>query len=272
MSNTGTLPSNFSPPRPGVDARDDLRAVLDHLLRVERAGAAGDALHEQPRVLADEDAHLLTSHRDRATTFCAPSAMVLAAWMARPLSFEDLASELDVRALEPDDERHLQPELLRRRDDAVGDDVALHDAAEDVDEDRLHLRALEDHLEGLGDLLLVGAAADVEEVRRRDAVAGAEVLDDVHRRHREAGAVDEAADVAVERHVVEARGLRLELDRVLLVRVLEVLPLGVAELGVVVEVDLRVERDDVAALGDDERVDLAERAVLLDDAPRRGRA
>ena len=54
---------------------------------------------------------------------------------------------------------------------------------------------------------LRGAAADVEEVRRRFAVE----LDDVHRRHGEAGAVDHAADGAVERDVVEVvlRGLDL---------------------------------------------------------------
>ena len=41
-----------------------------------------------------------------------------------------------VRALEPDDERHLHAELLRGRHDALGDQVAAHDAAEDVHEDR----------------------------------------------------------------------------------------------------------------------------------------
>ena len=56
---------------------------------------------------------------------------------------------------------------------------------------------------------------------------------------------------------------RLELDRVFLVLVLELVPVLVAELGVVVEVDLRVERDHVAVLEDDERVHLEERAVLL---------
>jgi hypothetical protein len=54
-------------------------------------------------------------------------------------------------------------------------------------------------LEGLGDLLLGGAAADVEEVGRLAAVQ----LDDVHGRHRQARAVDHAADVAVELDVVE---------------------------------------------------------------------
>src|SRR5690606_13456196 len=52
---------------------------------------------------------------------------------------ENLSTELDVRALEAHDQRHLEPELLRRGHDAFGDEVALGDAAEDVDEDALHL-------------------------------------------------------------------------------------------------------------------------------------
>ena len=55
-------------------------------------------------------------------------------------------------------------------------------------------------LSAWSDLLGVRRAADVEEVRGLAAV----VLDQVHRRHREAGAVDHAADVAVELDVREA--------------------------------------------------------------------
>ena len=58
------------------------------------------------------------------------------------------------------------------------------------------------------------AAADVEEVGRLAAVE----LDDVHRRHREAGAVDHAADVAVERDVVQVVFRRFDLLGVLLRR------------------------------------------------------
>src|SRR5258708_5404318 len=47
---------------------------------------------------------------------------------------------LDVGALEPDPQRYGKAPLLRRRDDARRDDVALHDPAEDVDQHRLHLR------------------------------------------------------------------------------------------------------------------------------------
>src|SRR5882672_9420373 len=53
-----------------------------------------------------------------------------------PALAQDLAPQLHVRALEAHDEGHLEPQLPGRGHDAVRDDVALHDAAEDVDEDR----------------------------------------------------------------------------------------------------------------------------------------
>src|SRR5262245_51609495 len=72
---------------------------------------------------------------------------------------EDTPALLGVRALQPHDERHLDRELLRRGDDPLGDQVAAHDAAEDVDEDRAHVRVAQDQLEGLLHLLLVRAAS-----------------------------------------------------------------------------------------------------------------
>ena len=111
---------------------------------------------------------------------------------------------------------------------------------------------------------LVGAAADVEEVGRRRAVQ----LDDVHRRHGQAGAVDHAADVAVERDVVQVVLGGLQLLRVLLRLVAQLVQLRVAEQGVVVEADLGIERDDVAGAGDDQRVDLDDRAVERDERAR----
>ena len=95
-----------------------------------------------------------------------------------------------------------------------GEHVAAQDAAEDVDEHRLHVLVRHQDLERVADLLGVGAAADVEEVRR----LAARQLDDVHRRHRQAGAVDHAADVAVEADVVERELRRLDLERVLFAR------------------------------------------------------
>jgi len=58
-----------------------------------------------------------------------------------------------------------QADLAGRRDDALGDDVAAHDAAEDVDQNALDIGIGEDELEGGGHALLGGAAADIEEVR-----------------------------------------------------------------------------------------------------------
>src|ERR1700731_3058544 len=104
---------------------------------------------------------------------------------------DDLLAGIDIGAFEPHHQRHLQADFLHRGDHALGDDVAFHDAAEDVDQDALHVGIGGDDLEGGGDLGLVGAAADVEEVGRRHAVE----LDDVHRGHGQAGAIDHAADV-----------------------------------------------------------------------------
>src|SRR5262249_21218276 len=66
----------------GCDARDDLRTVRHALLGVEAARAAGDALHEDTRVFADEDAH---DGVTALTIFSAPSAMLSAGMIARPL-------------------------------------------------------------------------------------------------------------------------------------------------------------------------------------------
>ena len=121
---------------------------------------------------------------------------------------------------------------------------------------------LQHDLEGLGHLLGRGAAAHVEEVGGRAAVE----LDHVHGRHREARAVHEAADVAVELDVVQVELRGLDLRGILLVEVAQRDDLGMAEERVVVEVELRVERHDAAVAGDDERVDLDERAVALVEA------
>ena len=83
----------------------------------------------------------------------------------------------------------------------------------------------------------VGAAADVEEIGREGAVQ----LDDVHRRHGEAGAVDHAADIAVQLDVGEVVFRRLDLHRILFGEVAQSLEVGVAELGIIVEADLGVE-------------------------------
>src|SRR5262245_49154204 len=99
---------------------------------------------------------------------------------------QNLLAELDIGAFEPYDQRYRQVHFTDRGDDAFGDDVATHDAAEDVDQNAFHIRTTQDDLEGFGNLLLRCAAADIEEVGRFLTIE----LDDVHGCHGKAGAVD----------------------------------------------------------------------------------
>src|SRR5260370_31148139 len=59
-------------------------AVLNHLLSVEGASAAGEALDDQTRLFLNQDTH--RAPPARATTFCAPSFMPSEIVKLRPLS------------------------------------------------------------------------------------------------------------------------------------------------------------------------------------------
>ena len=91
------------------------------------------------------------------------------------------------------------------------------------------------------------------------------VRDDVEGRHDQARAVADDADRAVELDVVEALVLGLRLERVGLLADLELRVVRVAELGVLVERDLAVERLELVAGQPGQRVDLDQRGVLLDE-------
>src|SRR5574338_524466 len=67
------------------DAGDDLGAVLQHLLGVERAVAAGDALDEQPGALVDEDAHAAFPFPAAATACLTASSMSVSAENPAPV-------------------------------------------------------------------------------------------------------------------------------------------------------------------------------------------
>src|SRR5688572_10703055 len=171
---------------------------------------------------------------------------------------QHLLALLDVRPLRAQHDRQLEPELLHRADDALRQPIHAEDATEDVDEHRLHTRIRGQDAERVLDLLGRGAAADVEKVRR---LATGE-LDDVHGGHGQTGPVHHAADVAVELYIVEAVLRRLDVERILLVDVAQLGDLLVPVEGVVVEVELRVQREHPAVLRDHQRVDLHQRAVL----------
>ena len=146
--------------------------------------------------------------------------------------------------------------------DPVGHLLAPGDAAEDVDEDGPDLGVGVDDLEGVGHDLGVGAAADVEEVGRRPA----DLVDHVAGAHGQAGPVGDDAHVAVEPDVLQALRTGQPLALVELVDVTELVPLGMAEGGVVVQGHLGVEGVHLAVGREDQRVDLDQVGVAFDVA------
>jgi len=114
---------------------------------VELAGLAGDALADDPGVLVDEDAH--------GSMFLTPAATTFLAASAEAVGRDDRRCRLAARIFLP--VLHVRcprarttsgtvklDGLRRRRRGPSAIVVAPHDAAEDVDEDRLHLRVGED--------------------------------------------------------------------------------------------------------------------------------
>src|SRR4051794_22622486 len=183
-------------------------------------------------------------------------------------ALEDPPALLDVVAVEAYDERlvRLVTEPLQRTDDAVGDLVAGGDAAEDVDEDRLDLRVVQDDVETVRHHLGRGAAADVEEVRGlHAAVLLTGVRHDVEGGHDQPGAVADDADRPVQLDVVEALLLGRELEGIVVLGDLEADVVLVAEVGVVVERHLAVECLERAVAELHQRVDLDQGGVLLDE-------
>ena len=174
---------------------------------------------------------------EAATALAAASSSVAA--VSKCASASRTRGLLGVGADDADDHRHVPGLLGAGLEEATRDLVAAGDAAEDVDQDGIDLRVGQDEPQRGGDLVGAGAAADVEEVGR--LAAGA--LDEVHRRHRQAGAVDHAADRAVELDEGQPGLAGLLVLGRLLVGVAQLLQPGVAGERRVVEGDLGVEAD-----------------------------
>ena len=96
-------------------------------------------------------------------------------------------------------------------DNTFGNNVALHDSAEDVDQNNFDFWLSQHDFKGCRDLLRRGTASDIEEVIGLTA----EKLNRVHGRHCEAGAVDKAGDIAVELNVLKAGFMCTELCRII---------------------------------------------------------
>src|SRR3569623_1880237 len=239
-------------------AADQLRAVFDGLLGVKRALLAGETLTDHARIFIDQNRHRLRPRsqlhlRLRRRTEIVGRCNGEAAGLQHVLAF------FHVGALQAHHYRYRDVHLFHCLDDAFGDEVAAHDTAEDVHQHRLHFLVGQDQLECLGHALGRSAAADVEKIGGLAAVQ----LDDIHGRHGETRAVDHAGDAAVERHVVQAVLLRLQLHGVFLTDVFKRNQIGMAEQGVVVEIDLGVHRQQRTAVVDDQWIDLHQARVFF---------
>ena len=139
--------------------------------------------------------------------------------------------------------------------------VAARDAAEDVEQHGGDLLVGEDHLDGV----TIASAFEPPPASRKFAGSPPACATTSSVDITRPGAVAEDADVAVELHVGEPALLRHLLLRVLGADVAERRRVRVAVERVAVDGELRVERDDLAALGDEQRVDLDEHRVLGDE-------
>jgi hypothetical protein len=135
--------------------------------------------------------------------------------------------------------------LARGGHDAISDDIAVHDAAEDIDENAADVWIGQDDLKGGGNLFLRRAAADIEEVRGPAAV----VLDDVHGGHGQAGAIDQAGDVPIKTDVVEIVLAGRDFAWIFFGFVAQCRDLRLPKERVVVEVEFRVEREAASRWG-----------------------
>ena len=243
----------------GRHSRDDLRAVLPVAKAVEATLGS-----RQPWTTSRVSVSTRMAISRRRQLHGASGAVEhrrLRVHVRRVRLTEQPTSFLGVRPVEPDDDRVLDPHLRERLQDPASNLVAAGDPAEDVEEDRAHVRVLRDDLERVDDALRVAAAAEVAEVRR----PAADERHDVHGRHRQAGSVPEHPDVTVELHVGDAL---LAGERLQRIRGGDVAHLGevrMPEERVVVDRELRVERSNLAVGRHDERVDLAERRIAADE-------
>src|SRR5471032_2997234 len=162
-----------------------------------------------------------------------------------------------VGALHADDQRYLQRNGFGCSDNAFGDHVAAHDAAEDVDQDGFQAWVFQHDLEGFGDFLSRGAAAYVQEV----GWLAAEQLDGVHGGHGQAGAVHQATDVAVQGDVSQVEFRCFNFSWIFFVQVAVSDDFWLTEQPVGVEVELGVQSDDLARTGQYQRVDFGQRRV-----------
>ena len=239
-------------------AAHNLGAIFRTALGVERAFFARDSLNNQSRIIAQpKQTSYAPAFAAAFTTSSAASFIVSPTRKFNPDSLQNLASFFNVRAFEPQHNRHLHIQLPGRGHYAGRQTVYAQNSAKDVDEDRLHICIRQQNLKRVLNLLLRRAAAHIQKIRR----ASASVLNNVHRRHRQARAVHHAGNGPVQLDVVQRVLARFHFQRIFFGNIAQRLDVRMAEQRVIVERDLRVQRVKLVVLRGDERIDLNQRGI-----------
>ena len=183
--------------------------------------------------------------------------------ISRPLSASSAPALDHVRTFETYDNRHPDPDFLHSADNALRDQITTHDSAEDIDQDRLDVVIGEDQFECRSNPFAGCSAANIQKVGRLTAVQ----LDQVHRGHGQTGAIDHARDIAIQRHIVQIVRRGFPFLLILLTWIAQLRQPLLAEQGVVLDVDLRIQREHVTAAGNDEWIYLDQACVTLQEQP-----
>ena len=163
---------------------NNVGAVFEALFAVKGAGLSGDALNDKAGIFVYEDAHVEKVFGDLGfdlfrDDLCGLRKAVGGGAGDAALLKDGLA-RFDVSALEADDEGHLDIDVAGRGYNTACNDVAFHDPSKDIDQNAFDLGIGQNDFKSRGDLVLIGATADVEEVGGFAAAA----FNDIHRRHR----------------------------------------------------------------------------------------
>merc|ERR1719382_2423196 len=149
---------------------------------------------------------------------------------------DDLLGIVNIRPLQPHDQRDLELDAFAGVDDAVGDRGAVHDAAKHIHQDGFHPVVFSDDAESLPHLIFLDIATHIKEVGWLATIE----LDDVHGRHGQPSTVHQASNVAIQLHVVEVVTGSINLPRVQLRGVLHVEDGLLPERGIVIKAKLGV--------------------------------